>query len=440
MANNNNNKNNKTQNVPKDKGKGKDDDKQLARRAGPQSGQHNSPAQNNTIGNLMKVRSRNSLAFETTEDALGQKQLSLMNMGTNQVARNEMAAVSGYGHNTTIAFAADKPAGVAEVANAMGSTLLPDAGLPQQPNQQPSGESSGQDQGRDFSNSERRQLCVGCKSDRHVLAKCIKAGADGYMKGCPFCDTMEHGAGNCPHPALKDDKKLKVHESVFKRRNMPSFLNLKAWYPLVKANTERKDLAVHSRFPWTPEFTKSNAGRIDQLQRKIDEGHGKYLVDPKVKGWAAVVAYHRSLETAEKEKTLAQARAKVAPLSDTQKAVAALLSASLVPETRPEEPEQVIRDVAMAGNEQVGSSPPPEEQSTTAPKPSSEPTPESEYLALAKQQHDASQPRPWEEDSSDDNDDDDDEDINIALSRLRKREAELEATNAANRAKSYAER
>lgn len=288
--------------------------------------------------------------------------------------------------------------------------------------QQSSGQASGQDQGPPDDHSEERIRCVGCKSDKHTLAVCLKAGADGYMKGCPFCNTMDHSAGNCPHPALKDNKLLRLRHFVYDRRNMPSFLNFKAWYPLVRKHAQSKE--AYHRYPWTPEFTKSIAGRINEIQHRVDNngpGGAKLPVDPSVKGWPAVVAYHEGLVRQEKEKALAEARAKAAHLSDLQKAAAAFMSSSLVPLTRPDEPPL-----------------PPKKQSAAPARVKSELAPEavSEHLGPPKEQHDVSQLPPWlETDSDDDDDDDDDEEEDFARWRLKQREAEAEAAKRAIRAK-----
>ncbi|SCO18194.1 uncharacterized protein FFM5_11773 [Fusarium fujikuroi] len=482
-----NNKNKKTQNDPKNKGKGKDDDKQLARRAGSQSGQHNSSTTKPRNDSVMRIRPRNALRFATSQDAIGQKHLALTDGLTGRFVENEMAVSTDFVGKTTIGFSANTPSGAHEAVDAIAQVQKEDevivgaltltskadfmaknckrkrltldrdeeaefeartaarqarrAAFLQHGDQQSSGQASGQDQGSPDDHSEERIRCVGCKSDKHTLAVCLKAGADGYMKGCPFCNTMDHSAGNCPHPALKDNKLLRLRHFVYDRRNMPSFLNVKAWYPLVRKHAQSKE--AYHRYPWTPEFTKSIAGRINEIQRRVDKngpGGAKLPVDPSVKGWPAVLAYHEGLERQEKEKALAEARSKVAPLSELQKAAAAFLNASLVPETRVDEPEKVNKDVDMADNGQVVTAPETEEPSATTtavedePSPEPSPEPESEYLALAKEQHDASQLQPWDEVDSDDDDDDEEE---FARQKLILREAQAEATKRGIRAKSY---
>ncbi|KAF5577686.1 hypothetical protein FPANT_10289 [Fusarium pseudoanthophilum] len=363
MANDNDKK--KSQNVPKPKAKNKDDDKQL------------------------------------TTNMNGQQPIDLTEGRTGQLTRNKIYAVTGFKGNTTYIFSAATADDAREATDAILSKLKPalkpgvsltceislhsvqdgldknakrkrptldyddeedtaarrsarrarEAAIWQQADQRDSGQQSGQAQGRTNDNSQRHPLCVGCKSDKHTLAECLKAGADGYMKGCPLCNTMEHNADNCPNPALKNNKLLSIRYFINNRRNMPSFLNVEAWYPLVNKNIHQSELRQDSQFPWTPEFTKSIVGCLDDLQHKVEKkglGEVKLPVDPSVNGWSAVVAYHQSLERDEKEKALAKARAKVAPLSDLQKATVAFLGSSLVPDTEFVVPEK--EDVDMAGN------------------------------------------------------------------------------------------
>ncbi|KAF5573053.1 hypothetical protein FPCIR_14103 [Fusarium pseudocircinatum] len=361
------------------------DSEQSGARPGPQIGQPNLPAQGARNGGLIIATPQNRLGLSAAEGAIGQLGGGIINLSTDDLARSgihmtmttpvgEYRITFNSGEGTTLSQVIDAAYSVGGPGQVLSGHItminvkdwldknakrkrLPlddeddedeeevqvrrsarrtrEAALFKLADQRDSGQGSGQDQGRTDDNSQRWMFCVGCKSNKHTLAVCLKAGADGFMKGCPFCDTMGHGAGSCPHQALKDNKKLKVYHFVFKRRNMPSFLNIKAWYPLVDKNIAPHDLAADSRFPWTPEFTNSNAGRIDELQRKVDEKGlvgAKLPVDPTVKGWSAVVAYCESLKREDQEKALAKARAKVKPSLDAQKALAAMMNMSDEPD------------------------------------------------------------------------------------------------------------
>ncbi|KAI7760698.1 hypothetical protein LZL87_007910 [Fusarium oxysporum] len=507
---NNDDKKKQTQNDPENKGKGKSDDKQSTSGAGSQSGQHNSSAQGVNIGDFMNITPRNSLTLSTAEDAIGQLDIGGVNRHIGQLAMNKMC-VSTCDGESTITFTSDDRAALSEVMDVVEQVRKPGqmvsgfitttdiktfmdknakrkvialddedeerieadraikrarvALLQQQKNQQSSGQQEirpqtqgdSQDQGRPLDKPQRQLFCVGCKYNKHRLNRCLKAGADGYMKGCPYCNTLKHSANNCRHPNLLKDKGKRIRQFVYNRRNMPSFLNFKNWFPLVNANVDPGD---DEHFPWTPEFTKSNAARIEQWQDTLDSkgfGAAKLPVDPSVNGWSAVVAHSQSIARDEKEKTLAEARAKVNHFSDAQKAVAKMLCSSLLPDLQVTGPEQIKEDVEMAGNAPVDSPPLTEEQSAAAsqvkgesdvtPVPEQEPVTaenESDLFAIAKEQHDVSHGRRWngddedEEQESDSDSDSDDDEGDRALKLLQKREAETEVTKMAIRSKSHA--
>ncbi|KAH7254263.1 uncharacterized protein BKA55DRAFT_567298 [Fusarium redolens] len=493
-----------TQNDPKNKGKGKGFDKELTSRAGSQSGQHSSSAQgakngSGTVSKLLKVVPRNTLTLGSSESKIGELGVGTVNQHTGALAKNQIC-LSTVNDNTAIVFNGDNESCLSQVADIasqvrkegqsvsgflmmtdektffepgakrkflalddMGDEKLEAAwarkqakALPTtgQGDQQSSGrgqadnrpkpKGDGQDQGRPYNKRQRRLFCVGCESDKHCLDTCLKAGDNGLMKGCPLCNTLDHQASNCRSGLLKV-KKDRVYQFVFKRRNMPSFLNFKSWFELVSANVRPTDREC---FPWTPEFTKSNAAHIEQLQNQLDT-HGfrvtKLPVDPKLMGWTAVQAHYRSLVGEGKEKALAEARSKVTPLSDEQKAMAWMLRPNTKFPTGLYRDEQVNEDVEMGDNAQAENAPQAEEQSAAAAQVEGESgvTPvleqepvaangESEILAQAKEEQELSHRRPWDEDSEEEDeeveiegDDDDDED-GMARRKILQKKAESE--------------
>ncbi|KAG5802238.1 hypothetical protein H9Q74_013104 [Fusarium xylarioides] len=161
----------------------------------------------------------------------------------------------------------------------------------------------GQDQGPRPQKRHRRVFCVGCKSYQHYLDTCLKAEADGYMKGCPFCNTLDHDASDCG--PIESDEEIFI-QFVKKRACMPSFLNFDKWFSLA-FDYHYDSLTVHDRFSWTAEFTKSFADEIEGLQYALDtlglEGEFRLPEDPKLAGWRAVQVYNDRRER-EKRKSL----------------------------------------------------------------------------------------------------------------------------------------
>ncbi|KAF5580050.1 uncharacterized protein FSUBG_13489 [Fusarium subglutinans] len=289
----------------------------------------------------------------------------------------------------------------------------------------------GQDQGHRPQKRQRRAYCVGCKSNEHRLDRCLKAGADGYMKGCPYCDTMDHNANACRHPDLLNDKSERAKYFVKFRRNMPSFLNIKSWYDLVNKNVHRSQLRENTEFPWTPEFTKSKAAQIDELQRRVDEkglGGARLPVDPTVNGWSAVVAYCESLKREDQETALAETRARVVPLTDLQKALAAKMSHTEEPESSWSAAKEGSEDTDMASNNPVEPAPEDHRGVTSVPE-AEEESAEAALFALAKEEKEKSNRQSWSEEAKDEDEgvdsDDELEDDDLIRKRRKQRKAAL---------------
>ncbi|KAF4947788.1 hypothetical protein FSARC_13883 [Fusarium sarcochroum] len=134
--------------------------------------------------------------------------------------------------------------------------------------------------------------CAECGSEAHDLMKCLRACANGFMRGCPRCNTLMHSAEQCIRLEKPKDKSYFL---IQKRGNMPSFLDVKAIVDVVRQVPATK---IPGRFPWTTEFTKSLVSEIPALQNDMDrlglsvttEGGFKLPVDPDMKDWDAVQA------------------------------------------------------------------------------------------------------------------------------------------------------
>ncbi|RBQ69723.1 hypothetical protein FVER14953_07640 [Fusarium verticillioides] len=75
--------------------------------------------------------------------------------------------------------------------------------------------------------------CAGCGSSSHRLNICMKAGSvTGLMKGCPWCNTLNHSLTNCPD--TKHDRAMQL-ELIQMRSNMPFFQPTQNWVDVVRA-------------------------------------------------------------------------------------------------------------------------------------------------------------------------------------------------------------
>ncbi|KAF5247232.1 hypothetical protein FANTH_6489 [Fusarium anthophilum] len=100
--------------------------------------------------------------------------------------------------------------------------------------------------------STRGPTCAGCGSSSHRLNLCMQAGSSsGLMKGCPWCNTLEHSLASCPE--TKHDLAMQF-ELIQMRANMPSFQPTQDWVDVVRAAVADGHKPPNS-FPWTAHFT-----------------------------------------------------------------------------------------------------------------------------------------------------------------------------------------
>ncbi|CAJ0550804.1 Ff.00g107340.m01.CDS01 [Fusarium sp. VM40] len=145
-----------------------------------------------------------------------------------------------------------------------------------------------QPDGQSLPRPPKEKKCVGCGSEDHVLRRCLKAGEDGIVKGCPKCNSLTHSVFG--RTVMEDREKFLL--SVVGRRGMPPLLDLKSWAELASKNSSKAS-AIRG-FPWSEEFTKSLAEEIPRLQEALDkygfQSPGVFTLpqDPLTKDWAAV--------------------------------------------------------------------------------------------------------------------------------------------------------
>ncbi|KAF4467767.1 hypothetical protein FALBO_5362 [Fusarium albosuccineum] len=140
---------------------------------------------------------------------------------------------------------------------------------------------------------QHKVKCAGCGSDRHDLSRCLQAGKDGLMQGCPKCNTLSHSISDCQKIR---GTAAKYYFMVVLRANMPAFQATESWVSIVREmqtplKPGGKARRTPSRFPWTPAFTLKKAAEIPQLQKALDEGgfqKARLPADPDTKDWTAV--------------------------------------------------------------------------------------------------------------------------------------------------------
>ncbi|KAF5566046.1 hypothetical protein FPHYL_3959 [Fusarium phyllophilum] len=132
----------------------------------------------------------------------------------------------------------------------------------------------------------KASTCAGCGSSSHWLNICMKAGLlDGLMKGCPWCNTLEHSLTNCPE--TQNDLAMQL-EVIQMRANMPSFQPILEWVEIVRVAVANGHKPPNG-FPWTAQFTKTLRSSLSLYQRGLDRvgfNNRKGLpIDPDTKDW-----------------------------------------------------------------------------------------------------------------------------------------------------------
>ncbi|KAM0548040.1 hypothetical protein ACHAPJ_010098 [Fusarium lateritium] len=145
---------------------------------------------------------------------------------------------------------------------------------------------------------EGNQACAGCGSKTHVLMRCLQAGPDGLMTGCPKCNTLDHSFAQCVH-LRKNGAKLDV--LIEGRGNMPAFHDVGTWALIVQAATltgfksaSGERMGHLNSFPWSPAFTHAMNPQIPYFQAEMDKlglnafNGFKLPADPATQDWAAI--------------------------------------------------------------------------------------------------------------------------------------------------------
>ncbi|KAF5553509.1 hypothetical protein FNAPI_6741 [Fusarium napiforme] len=131
--------------------------------------------------------------------------------------------------------------------------------------------------------------CAGCGSSSHRLNLCLKASpSSGLMKGCPWCNTLEHILHRCPRKDIDLNKKLHM---IQMRANMPWFEQPEKWVAIIHIAVE-EGRKPPNEFPWTPAFAKKMCNAVKPFQEDLDNvGLNNSIglpIDPATKDWETV--------------------------------------------------------------------------------------------------------------------------------------------------------
>lgn len=105
----------------------------------------------------------------------------------------------------------------------------------------------------------KEEICGNCNTPGHTLENCIKQELDGFVHGCPRCNTREHNFDKCTYTGHKD-----LYFLVQLRNGLPPIVRKKtiAIYPASTAQT-----TVHGPLS----FPKSISTAIGTMNTKVGD-------------------------------------------------------------------------------------------------------------------------------------------------------------------------
>ncbi|KAF4626003.1 hypothetical protein G7Y89_g12160 [Cudoniella acicularis] len=132
---------------------------------------------------------------------------------------------------------------------------LPQAGFNQQPSSQ----------------QRKDVFCQLCKRKGHRAEDCKRPGGDGFMNGCPECETPGHDFKDCRKLATMSDSR-KYHICVVLRMGAPMWRSSEDLRKLINPATG-KNFLQENCCPWTPAFAlqKANVWRTHKYMENYQE-------------------------------------------------------------------------------------------------------------------------------------------------------------------------
>lgn len=90
------------------------------------------------------------------------------------------------------------------------------------------------------------QVCASCGITGHAVRHCVKQELDGFVHGCPRCNTREHAFDNCTYQGCGD---------------LYFLVRLRDGQPPIRTEKDYRDIIGFEKLserPWTPEFSRKH--------------------------------------------------------------------------------------------------------------------------------------------------------------------------------------
>ncbi|KAH8170272.1 hypothetical protein LIA77_10816 [Sarocladium implicatum] len=108
--------------------------------------------------------------------------------------------------------------------------------------------------------------CAHCGVKGHTLAICAWPADDGYVHGCPWCNTMRHTLKNCPHVPRNSNRNplppVLWFFGITCRGNKPPHADVPKWAELMRISESQGDglytgwIEPTDSFPWLPSTSR----------------------------------------------------------------------------------------------------------------------------------------------------------------------------------------
>ncbi|RSL73453.1 hypothetical protein CEP53_000737 [Fusarium sp. AF-6] len=131
------------------------------------------------------------------------------------------------------------------------------------------------------------RVCANCGESGHGVDMFMIPREDGYVHGCVFCNTIDHGTTQCAKFSWDFESRIKV--LVQQRGSMPPLKDA-PWRKLTQEYIQSSLIWFEDGFPWTPEFGKRVLKAPDLLEeaRKGIKIPGYRPMDPNTATWATI--------------------------------------------------------------------------------------------------------------------------------------------------------
>lgn len=128
---------------------------------------------------------------------------------------------------------------------------------------------------------EKMTPCGNCLTPGHKVRNCVHPADDGFIHGCPVCNTADHESADGCHVPWPKQLEKKLSWAIERRAHRPTLAGFANWVDLFIEAKEKGDVALPQNFPWTPRFCKSLMGHQTQPWTDFDYAKNNWSDLPK---------------------------------------------------------------------------------------------------------------------------------------------------------------